>query len=155
MSHYFFLFIAIYPQQLCLFFREQVTHRAFLKSFQWQNLLLVCFHFHVLPTFFKVYLKSSWQKTWRGDNLGISIAFILFYLKIWSRLNINISLRKDFACSLIRCEPYQTSITLNIIKFGSRDCIFQAAIGVLEGTVLFVLDRTLWVCLHQISLALA
>lgn len=94
-------------------------------------------------------------KNLEGDDLGISITFILFYLKIWSRLNINISLRKDFACSLIRCEPYQTSITPKLIKFGSRDCICQAAIGILESTVLFVLDITLWVCLHQISLALS
>lgn len=154
MSHYFFVFIAIYPQQLYLFFLQIGYTEHFLnpssgKTFCWCVFIPMCY---------PLSLKFIWSlhgKNLEGDNLGISIAFILFYLKIWSRLNINISLRKGFSCSLIRCEPYQTSITLNIIKFGSRDCICQAAIGILEGTVLFVLDRTLWVCLHQISLALA
>lgn len=143
------------PTTALFFFANRWHTQCFLnpssgRTFCWCVSIFMCY---------PLCLKFIWSfhgKNLEGNDLGISITSILFYLKIWSRLGLTLTflLGKILPLPPLRCEPYQTSITLNIIKFGSRDCICQAAIGISEGSVLFVLDITLWVCLHQISAAL-
>lgn len=87
-----------------------MTHLTFLKAFQRQYFFVgVLFHFHVSTT--SLALWKSWRQGPGKGRVGYFFYCILFYFEIGNRLNINISLRKGFARSLIRRELYQTIIT--------------------------------------------
>lgn len=72
-------------------------------------------HLLVPPCLF-AHVKSGWQKPREREIRVFCIMHVLFYLKIGNVLNANISLKKAFAQSWIRCELYQPVTILNILN---------------------------------------